>query len=437
MTIFQTAYLSRYLILQIVLTWLCFFASQDTLACARQGEFVRPIVFGADASAFSKNVRNFSAWRYKDRQWRQIPIQIDERNEKNEYVLDSGMPFTKDTDDGMLDSNDEIVVKGSDLGDDFTPKDIPADLVGQAQRTWKLRFCSGEEKFGFLLLAVRQYRSNKASSSVAVKFARDKIVTQRYAYQFRKTHPVLLGALDILYGGTAVKLFASSRFNVAFRLPFWLPDFTLTEESFSSEIESWQEGPIRTIVAVGVKLKKFLSMFDFHMFSELVFYENSFQIPTSLEFPFDPDEWLKPGSGLAYFVKLAEPEKWAISSNVETLPLVPAPAPKGVAKEYWALAEGKYGAIAMKIDISSENNEFFPHPYFFRSNMAKAKPWHKEWPWLRDMVGDFGVFVDISSVQRGAYNFSLDLILDSKADLSVDKVFTFPKVSWEMLNPNQ
>jgi hypothetical protein len=431
----QTAYSLRQLKRKVIVAWFCLCSAREAIACTSSAAFQRPIVFHGESDALTRNVKSFSAWSYKAKAWHQIPLQVDERNDKNEYVLEGGLPFTKDTDDGMLDTNDELVVRGADLGDDFALSDVSQGIAPRLAAKWKLKFCSGTERFGYVLIVSSIDVPKRNAASVAVRFARDKIETSRYVYRFHKTHPALLGALDIRYGADFVKLFASSQFSVPFRLPFWLPDFTLSEKSFTSEIESWQEGPIRTIVAVGVKLKKFLSMFDFHMFSELVFYENSFQIPTSLEFPFDPDAWLKPGSGLGYFIKLAEPEKWAISSNVETLPLAPGPAPKGVSKEYWALAEGNYGAIAMKIDISSGDNEYFPHPYFFRGEVVHAEPWYKEWPWLKEMVGDFGVFVDISSVRRGAYNFSLDLILDSKADLKVDKVFTFPIVSWETLNP--
>jgi hypothetical protein len=113
------------------------------------------------------------------------------------------------------------------------------------------------------------------------------------------------------------KAFTESNFRMPLVLPWWAPDVTLKDAHFMSEIESWRTGPVRTIIAVGVKFRSFLSVLNLHLFSELVFWKNRFDIPTVIEFVFDPSSYLQRGSGLFYSLKL--PLDWNLSTNLAKL----------------------------------------------------------------------------------------------------------------------
>lgn len=409
-------------------------------ACSVKKDFPYPIVVHADSNAHGFSVRWLSGWSYDGRTWQRVPFQVDEVNARGEYVLAEGLPYTAASDDGLLDGKDEISFYGSHLGKDFAYEDAPAPLRQSALRLWKVKVCDGPALLGHLLV-VADPTTPPMGEVTRLDLDAKEIHTPRYRYRFHRDHPVLLGDVWLRdEKGKEAPLFDASAFRLAFRLPWYLPDVTLTENNFHSSIESWQSGPVRTIVAVGVKLKKLFSLFDFHMFSELVFYDNFFQIPTVMEFPLDAGRVLKAGSGLAYAIRFAEPAKWRFESDLRTLP------PEGprnlqgygsaARKQYMAAVTGPQGVIAMRVVLDSpQESLYLPAPYAVTKAMFADAGARQNWPWLSGLEGDSGIFVDISSVREGIYNFRLDLLLESGANTEIHEILTSPKADWVTLVP--
>lgn len=369
-------------------------------------------------------VKSFAALARRDGQWLEIPVQVEEKNSKGDYVLDGGLPFTKDSDDGWLDANDEIVFDGQDVGDDFTDKDVTADVRAGATGLWKLAFCKGTGRVGFVLL--RSMRQNPpawpAGNAVAFDSAAQEVRSSLYRYRFHKPNPVLLGEVSLRQRGLEVPVIRDSTFQMPLRTPFWMPDLTFKAKDFTSSIESWQVGPIRTIVAVGVKYSAFLSLFKLHLFSELVFYRNRFVIPTVVEFIFDPTKFLSPGSGLAYSLRFPKHRSWEIESNLTPLPAkdpveVVEKGPTAAATEiFHARGHSKDGAFLVQVKVDEKARKNVPPPFLIRAGDFESKEQKSHWPWLGEMAGDLGVFLDFSRIKQGTYNFGLDLLLSPKAD---------------------
>jgi len=382
-----------------------------------------PIVLTGPVELKGAAVDTLRGVAFKEGKWIDIPIQVEEINAAGDYVLEGGIPFTRNTDDGFFDENDEIALMGEDLGDDFAPDDVPSDIKQRALQSWKIKFCRGGKLAGHMLLQT-QYVPFKVSNKSYVTYNGDQLMvgSDLYEYKFHPKNPVLLGEVALKKDGKKISVIESSQFLMPLRTPFFMPNMIFKDSDFTSVVESWQSGPIRTIIAVGVKYTSFLSLFKLHLFSELVFYRNRFVIPTKIEFIFSPRSLLKPGSGVSYVLKLPAEQQWQFESNLASFPNVGpddymATGQKAIAQEeFYAIARGRDGALIARVRVDETARAMVPMPLMLKSADFASKANKKDWPWLGRQNGDLGVFIDFSNVEKGMYNFGLDLLLSTRAD---------------------
>jgi len=402
-------------------------------ACRVQKVTRQPVVIkGSGAIGFS--VAAYEAWALAaNGKWQNIVMQIDEVNPKGEFVMKEGQPYTAYSDDGILDGNDEMVFWGSQLGREFAFNEVPPDILKGAKGAWRLNLCDGDFRLGSVLLVAGRKQQN-ASFTAAARFnpVAQTVESSHYRYWFNQKHPILLGKLVFQRNKEELPLLAESWFQMAMRTPWWVPDIHLTEESFTSSIECWQQGPIRTLVAVGVKFKKLLSLLNVHMFSELVFYEQRFQIPTVLEFPIGAGGLLKFGSGVVYMLRVASPQ-WTLDSNLPVLDPRKS-QPEGPANpsdsRYRTSVDGPWGRLKVLVELAPQDSgQSKPLPFRIDPKILQP-PSAFHWDWMREIKGDVGVFVDISKVKKGVYHFNLDLSLEPEADLNLHDVLTSPSAEW-------
>ena len=384
-----------------------------------------PIIFNAPGWLRGANVHGIEAWRYVKKTWSQVPIQVDEVNSDGSYVLEEGIPYTKFTDDGSLDANDELSVVGTSLGWQFSRKSVVKKIGARFTRFQRVDFCgSGEKYLGSLLVGQTAGLAEVPKYTPFYSHGSNEVRTSRYRYSFRDGQPMLIGDVLLKTPGGEKPVFAGSSFVMPL-IPriFLFPSLYFGESDFTSEIECWRSGPVRSIVAVGAKLRKFFSLIDLHLFSELVFYDDYFQIPTKIEFIFNPAEYLARGSGLAYVLKYPQGVDWAISSNLAALP---ASGPESGAIKETAFEKSKNGVFAVRgssdlgsfianIRVDQKALKQAPPPYVASRESFSNEGMLAAWPWLKKSSGSLGVFIEISGVQRGMYDFALDVALSNQA----------------------
>ena len=367
------------------------------------------------------------------------PLQVDERNQHGDFVLSEGLPFTKNSDDGLFDSNDEIVFMAAAAGQDFTFGDVAPQLRESCSTMWKAAIHRGDRLLGYVLVCARiQPQRPPTTNLVQFDSKSQKIETDRYTYQFEDGRAALLGDIRIKKGAESTALFKDSRFVMALRLPWYLPDFNLTDQNFVSSVESWQTGPVRSIVAVGVKFKNFLRIFNLHLFSELVFYRSGLQIPTVIEFDFDIDDYLKLGSGLVYSIDYADGVDVELSTNMQPLPKSPEVYRDGKLSaasypEFHVNAESDVANVMINVRVDPDAAKLVPPPFLVPANLLGKEA--DSWDWMEEMSGDLGVFLDISGVRKGLYDFGLDLLLYSRADGDSASGFQSVRLDWTVLTP--
>lgn len=402
--------------------------------CSQVAELNSPVVVKADQVGHFP-IQRYRAWHFtSDGQWRPSTLQIDEINNKGEFVLKKGAPFTAYSDDGILDANDEIVLLGSELGRSFQVRDLPKEILADIEAAWRLDICEGTNRYGSVLLTVTKKNSVNELPN-AVKFDADQqtIETDQYKYSFNSEHPILLGKLAFKQKGQEIPLIDDAWFNFVLRTPWWAPNIFLTDQNFRSTIECWQEGPIRTIIAVGVKFRQFLSLLNIHMFSELIFYQHRFQIPTVLEFPMSAEGFLQSGSGLIYTLKFATPAS-TIESNLPQISnynqFASGEAPRGPAP-YLTQVKGPWGNMAVRVNLNPIDGEAqSPVPFLMDRKEMGQMGNLPLWKGIGGLQGDVGIYVDVSHVKKGVYYFNLDLNVVPEADVNLRDVFASPKAVW-------
>lgn len=409
-----------------------FFLCQKTMAAECRGSKSRqiikrfPVVFKADPKLMGSSIARLEAWRFLEKKWQQVALQVDQVDSDGSYVLEEGLPYTKYNDDGLLDSNDELSLRSSSFGDFFYTKQVSAKVLARFKRSASVDFCN---QSGVYLGSVLIGETHDVAQTVAFEpLFRDKdriVETGTYRYQFRQGQPMLIGDVKIKTPQGYKDVFSGSSFVMPL-IPriFIFPAFYFGESDFASEIECWRSGPVRSIVAVGAKLRKFFSFLNLHLFSELVFYEDFFQIPTRIEFVFDPSRFLARGSGLAYILRYPAGVDWRLDSNLEPLPLKGLPSGSDVKTAYEQSKEGKFavrgtspiGSFVANVRVDEKALRQAPPPYVVARDAFKLDTARASWPWLAGTQGDLGVFIEISGVKAGSYDFALDVALSNQAD---------------------
>lgn len=402
-------------------------AGASCIPVAKHGKIFRfPVVLKGPGWVIGSAIDRIESWSLKGSKWSKVPLQIDEVNDEENYVLEGGLPFTSNTDDGFFDRNDELSVKAGSLGETFDPKKIPKEIRSAFAKFAKVDFCGERDGYlGSLLIGELKSAGERPIVKSLFDPATSAVETSKYRYVFRADQPMLIGDVMIKSKDGPKKVFAGSSFVMPL-IPkfFMLPSLYFGEKDFTSEIESWRSGPVRSIVAVGAKMRRFFGMLNLHLFSELVFYEDYFQIPTKIEFIFDPSTFLDRGSGLSYILKYPEGAEWSLDSNLDGLPSsgpMKGPlqktaydqSPTGV---FSVKGHSPLGSFLANVRVDSKALKLAPPPYLAKSPDFSDKDRRTSWPWLKRADGSLAVFIDISGVKRGLYDFALDVALSNQAD---------------------
>jgi hypothetical protein len=384
-----------------------------------------PVIFKPEGKFFGARAVKLQAWQYHTKKWVRIALQVDEVDSDGSYVLEEGLPYTKYNDDGFIDANDELSIHAKSIGDAFTTKSVPKQLIATFARWARVDFCSNKNTYlGSILVGEGREMSQPSPYQPLFNRQSAEVETAKYHYRFRRDQPMLIGDVKLKTSSGEKDVFSGSSFLMPLIPKFFLfPSFHFGEDDFTSEIESWRSGPVRSIVAVGAKMRKFFSILDLHLFSELIFYEDFFQIPTQIEFIFDPSSYLRRGSGLAYILKYPPDVDWKLDSNLEPLPQSGIAegaigktafehSPQGI---FGVHGSSKIGSFVAHVRVDEKALRQAPPPYLAGREAFTSEGFRKAWPWLNKSKGSLGVFIEISGVKTGRYDFALDVALSNQA----------------------
>lgn len=375
-----------------------------------------------------------SAWKRTGKNWVPVPVQIDERDRNGDYVLEHGLPFTADGGDGLFNAQDEMVFDlpaESNAAGDFTDAAATSFLAQREKkgrrtgRAMRVVVTAGSRTIP--LLVTSGGIPDPVQSAVWFDPGAKTIDAPGYRYWFNQKNPAAIGRLEIPDSGkNPFKTVNHGGGFAAWIRPPWLyPVLRRTNEDLESAVESWRTGPVRAIVAVGSKYSAFWSLVKAHLFSELVFYRDRFQIPSVVDIHFSPGKLTGRGSGFAYALELdgkvtprmeeSRTGPARVSVTHESGLVLSATVDRGLARagtmpQVWIRDEAeKNGPGGIPEDVKG---------------------------WFRASRATTGFFVDISRMERGRYDFALDLESRAGANESHTDFLTCKSV-WTSMAPTQ
>lgn len=215
-----------------------------------------------------------------------IPLQIDERHPKGEYVFTDGPDKDHDKDRGLFDANDELVFMAFDLGDRLENLDaFPAHKGNRPAVIRELVIrdpVDGKRGYAYLTAWDGEAPAYSRTDYVTYKAAEDLVEATSFAIGFNKDTPFAIDRASVrLPNGK----FSENRVDILkIRLTstfFRFYDFNRNQTDFGSKTAAWIDGPVRAILHKGISIRMILGLQSPKIWNDTVFY------PYGLEYGFD------------------------------------------------------------------------------------------------------------------------------------------------------
>lgn len=222
----------------------------------------------------------------------EIPFQVDERTEKNRWVLDHGPKAGGDEEPGVFDRNDAIVFLNRDLGLRGDPSRLP-----DADALWlELRVGSGRSPLGFAYL--RSLPAVSPKSVTKPGHARydpvsDAVHAERYALHFDAILPTHVAFVDAL-GESGESFVSATHAHGEARLLGGVFMFRRTDADIEERIDGHRNGPVRALRRGHYQVPLPLG-FEAAGRVDFLFYRDFLEITGKLKIKFPP--WLLRADG--------------------------------------------------------------------------------------------------------------------------------------------
>ncbi len=220
------------------------------------------------------------------------PFQVDPVDTSGEYVLgQADAPLTGATPKGPLSERDELVFMASDLGECGDPPKMSDNMVVEIA----VKTQDGSIGCGYLAAWTEHepLRSNADYVDYAAGGGRETISTPHYVQEFANSE-LFLDTLIILPegGGSGRDLFDKLKMRSTVTA---VGGITLSydETDFESELTGVRDGPVRVIRRNETSLNLLLGFSTPSVRVNAFFYRDSYEVPSTLSFPFRADLILK------------------------------------------------------------------------------------------------------------------------------------------------
>ncbi len=240
-------------------------------------------------------VTGLRAFALKEERLEAIPYQVDEFDRKGRVVCPEGKDPRKDTDEGLLDANDELVVMAADLGDRAPRRLYPR--TARAASEVEVADPDTGEKAWFYVFDFDAPPSPSPISYVHYDPERDLAESPLYILDFNERRSILLDDLRIKRpdGNPGPNLIDRIKIRTAFKTRLFIT-FKFDEEDIATHVTAYKNGPVRSVRSADYYLKLFFIKVTPSAHVDYLFYKNGVVGPSELNVPFNPKILLRGGS---------------------------------------------------------------------------------------------------------------------------------------------
>lgn len=246
------------------------------------------IIAGAELDTLTgRHKDNIRVYALKEGSLRPVPFQVDERGPDGDLVFPYGSQKGRDTDDGVFDGNDELVVMISDFGGRATPDVFPADRAATAEITATDPISSARAWLYAFAFDNPPPRSDTDYVSISPDAA--TVTARNYRMTFGDEAPIGFDSLAITPAGGGNGLNSVDRLKIRVKTVVRLVNITIekSETDFSSDLLAFIDGPVRVIRRTNNTMNIFWKIESPGSIIDNIFYRDSFEFPTEVKIPFD------------------------------------------------------------------------------------------------------------------------------------------------------
>ncbi len=232
-------------------------------------------------------IKNFRLYAHNGKQFTIIPFQVDERDPEGEFVLTDGEVAGTDSDNGLFDYNDEVVLMVKDTGGQVS-KEI---WSGMGSRRAEIIVTDPRDvnQKGWAYLIYYPENPPPLSKKDYVHYTPGEEIVESafYKIKYMKGSPFYM---DLTYpkeaGGNGEDFFDRIKVRLTVSAFFHLINIEKTEEDFKSVVIGWKDGPVRAMRRVENYFRIVFSLSSPSIFSVNEYYERLTYTPVQLTIPF-------------------------------------------------------------------------------------------------------------------------------------------------------
>jgi hypothetical protein len=210
-----------------------------------------------------------------------IPFQIDQVAADGKYALPDGPEPTLDDNPGILDSDDEVALMISDLGE---RAGAGAPLPAGAQEIDAADPLGGPDRFAYIAAVDSPERSLVRYVEYDPKI--DRVETDSYRMSFTNELPTDL-ALQNRKGEAGANIIDRIKVRASARV-FGIFHYRMDEDDIRNRLLAWKVGPVRIIRRLSHSVDLLLGIRSPEVVSENYFYRDYIENPFRLRFPWVP-----------------------------------------------------------------------------------------------------------------------------------------------------
>lgn len=262
-------------------------AAPKTKSFSRQAD---PVIIKGEklTPLLGKPIANIRLYASNGKSMTPIPFQIDERNDDGSLVFPFGPKPSADSDNGLLDKNDELVFMAMDLGPGAAKKKIFPAGWSKAVEIKVSDPLNGSSAF-----AAAFYFSNPPKRSpvdyVSISSDGNRVDARNFFMTFSKDAPIGFDSLGITPagGGNGKSSVDKLKIRVKTVLRLMKNPIHKSENDFESEMVAFIDGPVRVVRRTINKMMIIWKIASPGSAIDNVFYYNAFEFPTEVMVPFD------------------------------------------------------------------------------------------------------------------------------------------------------
>ncbi len=261
-------------------------ASAGVVGKINKGLDILPVVIRGEAlpGLLGARIEGIRAYAWGRDGFGRICLQIDERNDDGEYVIEGFDAW--DENPGLLDKNDEVVFRGADVGRRVSRLRWPEEIL--AGREVRVADPVTHESFYAYLFYFDDPPPQSGRRYVSYDHSADAVVTSMGKIGFDRRHPELVSHFSspLYKADPARNLIDCQKAEARIRLLGGLFNIVMDEKDFDSKLLAVKVGPIRVIRWLNIRanLAAFLPVFNVD--AAFLIYENYVAVPIVSEMPF-------------------------------------------------------------------------------------------------------------------------------------------------------